>query len=204
MTDWPICENCKKAEVTELPEYMELGLCYACGKQHDKEEAEVKAEEKKVAYTAREKVVEEVRKEEVKKKAPQIRKDLAREEYRYIPRYMRWCALNPTLTICEEDMTRRDVRLEKAYIKLEGEAGPLAANQYALIKGNEKALIDFFNNIKQLAGAHAKKRESREKTEDAKQIVNIMKLLKDNIQPKGNVEVARAQGRLPARRVNKK
>ena len=80
MSDWPICENCKKAEVTELPEYMELGLCYACGKAHDKEEAERKAEEKRVAYTAREKGVDEVRKSEVKKKAPQIRKALTREE----------------------------------------------------------------------------------------------------------------------------
>ena len=200
MGDWPLCKNCKKMEVTELPEYMELGLCYACGKAHSKEEAE----EKKVAYKAREKVVEEVRKSEVKKKAPQIRKALTREEYRFIPRHMRWCALNPTLTICEDDMSRRDVRLEKEYIKLEGEPGPLAANLYALLKGNEKSLEAFFAKITHLAEAFEKKRESREKTEDAKQVDNIMKLLKDCLQPKGTVEVARAQGRLPARRVNKK
>ena len=203
MSDWPTCVKCKEAEVTEHPDYQPLGLCFACGRKDAREKEEKAKISYKIGQEERRIEGDEKTLKEVNAKAPQIRKAIRKDDYKFIPPHMRWCALNPALTVHEEDMTNSDRRKERAYIRGEGEAGPLAANLYAMLKGNEKALEAFFNKITHLFEVYDKKRESREKTEDSRQVENIWKHIKSSM-VSGVVANARKTGKLPERVDNKK
>ena len=215
-----LCIECGENEVSSFKGYAKHNLCRPCGnargkRRREEEDQPWKDELKAVAEKKelkREQAMEEVSPGTMKKiralgaKAPKKRKSVRkRDDYKWIPPHMLWCALNPALTIHKEMMTDEDIEEEEAYINGPGgQPPPLAVNLYKMIKGNPKALDRFVGKIDTLYAQHMKKQESTDREEDSKHIDDIWKILGETIPLGGVVAKARRDGHLPERRVNKK
>lgn len=188
-----LCTKCGQKPITLFKGYKGLDMCYQCCREWTREKK--KDEKARAEKEAKRKPPEE----------PAKSQPVDMDDHRWMPPYMRWCALNPTLSIHAEDMTEEDKKKERRYINGEGgKPTKLARNYYKMVKGNPRALERMYDKVNTLYATHIKKRESRAQEEDAKQIDDIAKLIKRHIKPKGYIHQLRKRGDLPQRRENKK
>jgi hypothetical protein len=215
-----LCIECGQEEISKFKGYAKYKLCKDCGiargKRRREQEDQPWKDERK-AKEERKQMRRQLAMEEVspgtfeklrgltnksKRKSTRSRK---RDDYKWIPPHMLWCALNPTLTIPQDLMTEEDEQEEREYI--EGPGGkppPLSRNLYKMIKGNPKALDRFVGKIDTLYSQHIKKQENTDREEDSKLIDDIWKIVGEAIPLTGIMQKARRDGHLPERRVNKK